>query len=352
MSRKGLKRAVKKPIIEEEEKYEEKQVEKYEEKLDFIETIERLNYEVSHVIFIVLKNGSIVPKFVKIINYLGYPFYVYIDGKVQLKEIKGIKEEKYHEISEEDSEKYKLILDNVLLNTIINKCIGCNVYGLLFECNNGISFYSCTVKGSFPQEKVFIKVLEKNFLHVEETKQVVSFLIGDILETDEEFIDAGDFKCPIAYPVIHISSFINEAYEDIENTVKCSIRSLRNIKLNTEEERFSDFIKTLSELKENFLIFEELKTEIIKQMNFSINLLEKESDRMKELSNKGTNVNTKRLQDIRNQLKRRHELVVDIIKTFCIVSGFNKILKWVNGQFKELNQTLSNSDLSRLDKKV
>lgn len=346
MSRRGLKKAVRKKPVE-EEKHEE-----YEEKLDLIEKIESLNYEISHVIFIVNRNGTTLPKFVKIINYLGYPFYVYIDGKVQLKEIKGIKEEKYHEIPEQDSEKYKLILDNVLMNTVVNKCIGCNVYGLLFECNNGISFYSCTVRGSLPQEKIFVKVLEKKFLHVEETKQVISFLVGDILETDDEFLDTGDFKCPIVYPVIHISNFINDEYENIENTVKCSVRSLRNIKLNTEEEKFKDFIKTLSEIKENFLIFDELKAEIIKEMNMSINFLERESEKLKELANRGVEVNVKKIQDIRHQLKRRHELVVDIIKTFCIVSGFNKILKWINDQFRDLNKTLSNSDLSRLDRNV
>jgi hypothetical protein len=353
MSHKRSKKVTKKKTVDEsqEEKYEKTSGLPPEEKLDLLEKIEELNYEISHVIFVTQKNGLEALKFVKMINYLGYPFYVYLDGSVYFKEIKGIKEEKYFEVPEEEGEKYRLILDNALMNIIVNKCIGCNIHGLVFECNNGISFYSCTVRGSLPQEKIFIKVLEKKFLHVEETRQVVSFLVGDILENEDE-LNFGDFKCPIAYPVIHISDFLNEDCEKIESIVKCSIRSLRNSKLNTEEERFKDFTKTLSEIKENFLTFEELKTEIIKQMNLSIDFLERESEKLKMMINKGRGIDIEKIEDIRYQLKRRHELVVDIIKTFCIVSGFNKILKWVNEQFKDLNKTLTSSDLSRLDQNI
>lgn len=323
-----------------------------EEKLDLVEKLEKLNYEILNVIFIVNRSGLVTPRFIKLLNYLGYSFYVYLDGPLQLKEIKGIKEEKLYEVSEEENMKYGLKLDLKSKHTVIS-CIGCNIAGFVFECNNGISYVSCAVKGGIPQEKVYIRVLDKKFLHVEETKQIMTFLVGDLLESDNLLEDTGDFKYPVSYPVIHISDFLNEEYDNIESTVKCSIRTLRNTKLSTEETKFNDFIKNISELKENFMIFDEARESLIENLSKSIGILEENAEKYKKLIKSGNKINERDLEKInkiRYNLKRRHDIVIDIIKTYCIISGFNTILKWINEQMIEVINTFSSSEISKVNK--
>lgn len=300
------------------------------EKLDLAEKLSFSNYEIINTIFIVNKSsGEVFPKFVKVLDSLGYSFYIALNDSIKLKEIKGIKEEKYFEVSEADSLKYKLKLDKESISTII-KCVGCNIGGLLFECINGISYFSCPTKNVMPQEKVYIKILEKNFLHQDESQQIVNFMLG--IETEDD----SEFKYPIAYPVIELSEFLNEDKENIEKTVRCSIRSLRNNKLNAEETKFLDFIKNLTNLRISFSQFNELRTEILKNLNRTISILEKEAIERSVTPNKEEKI----LENIRNQLRKKHDLVVDMIRTYCIISQFNNIISWINDQISEIIQTL------------
>jgi hypothetical protein len=314
-----------------------KAFENLEHKLDIMHKVKELKCRISSVIFVTKPNDiNFIPRFIKISDRLGYYYYIVLNRGSKLKEIYSIKEERFYEVEEES---YKLKLDKSSLNIVTKQLEDKSsiIEGILFECENGISYFSCSGNGTLPQEEVYIKSYNKKYLTRDNTYQVISFMVGESLALHNE--EETEFHCPVAYPVIEISNFISESAKVIQESTRTCVRNLRIQKIDHEENILSDFDKNLQGARRNYAIFNELKTNIITVINRNISFYEKEIKAMEELFDSGE-IPEMKLEEIRGYLRRCHQLIIDLTKTLCIMSEFNTIIRWISERIKEINMNL------------
>jgi hypothetical protein len=306
-----------------------------ESKLDIIRKVKELGDRILSVIFVAKPgDNNFSPRFIKIIDYFGYFYYILVDKASKLKEIYSIKEERYYEVNDE---RYKMKLDKASLN-IITKYLGDKdgiVGGILFTVRNGLSYFSYYEDNVLPYEEVYVKSHKQKCLLKDNTQQVMELMIGEPLEDIEcdpseanlEIEAEKEIDCPIAYPVIEISNFLSEEPHRIHRVVRLYTRDFRVQKIMHEEEMISGLDKNLYELIRGYLLFEQIKFEAIKVLNNNIFHYEKQLKEIED-SNETGNVSEMRVSELRAKLESCHKAIIGITKSLCLISAIHKMIKW------------------------
>ena len=327
-------------MVEEEEmaaEHEHEGVQEEESELNLMDLFKNWGYQIAYIVLIESEN-RVTPKFIKAYNGFGYCFYIEMTPEKFVKSY--ISEEKYYE----NPTAKGFMMDKNSLITMM-ECIGCDIHGVIYECSNGLAYYCCSEKSPVPKEHVFLKNPKKLYVHLEEQGQIINMYMSSL---EQQTTEHPNFNCAICYPVVTLDSIFENGRESTDATISCSIRKLRNNKIKKEEYGIREADQQINELKNSLRVYNEHRTEITLKLEETISRLEEYAA---EYMDKELNDTLKqRYEKLFFNLKRRHELVVDLIKTFCIIGCFSKMIAWMNEVIYEINQTLKDGDFSKLDK--
>jgi len=309
-----------------------------ESELNLMDLFKKWGYQIAYIVLIESEN-RVTPKFIKAYNGFGYCFYIEMTPEKFVKSY--ISEEKYYE----NPAAKGFMMDKNSLITMM-ECIGCDIHGVIYECSNGLAYYCCSEKSPVPKEHVFLKNPKKLYVHLEEQGQIINMYMSSLEQ--QQTTEHPNFNCAICYPVVTLDSIFENGRESTDATISCSIRKLRNNKIKKEEYGIREAEQQINELKNSLRTYNEHRMEITLKLEETISRLEEYAA---EYMDKELNDTLKqRYEKLFFNLKRRHELVVDLIKTFCIIGCFSKMITWMNEVIYEINQTLEDGDFSKLDK--
>lgn len=316
---------------------------------NIIDMFKEWNYSIVHVV-VAEHEGMATPIFIKVINCFGYAFYIELNAKKYIPY--NVKEEKMH--SSESARSYIMEKESIIT---MMECIGCDVHGIIYECSNGIAYYSCSEKSSVPKERIFLKDPKRLFVHMKEDNQVIGIYIGIVEKNEtmkEEYPDIPEkFQTAIAFPVILIDEIIENGHKIVDSTVMCTIQKLRNNKIKSEEQKILKLDGHIEDFKKNLKEFHQLRYNVTKKLEETIQKLQEYTEDYMKSIEKGetlTEEQTKKYEKLVYNLKRRHELIIDLIKFYTVVGCFSNMISWMNQILREINENFKESDFARIEK--